>query len=435
MEKCTLAIFESIKEAVLEDEFSALKDYRVLFSRKVSSQYLSNQIQIYTISSDDIAKLKESFAQEYKEEWNQETGMTYESLTRITKFSKEEIEIIQAKFTDQKKQLNLTESIGLSSSAFLELINKLTKETIISFSEESHLKMFDHFDTDKDNLVDFKGVLGYVSLLLRGNIPDKIQTCLKITDADSKGYLEGSEVETFLDLIIRMAYLFHEDNENSKFETESSKFKEQALEICSRIAKFRATHVKELMQTEFIGKLQKLFARRKRKEAATINSSHVSAALQLLPKEYDTISEILSPVTAKTNQLGMDKEEIDDKSPLLKYLHSEDSKNEEQSKSHKAKGIQDEEKKDLDSDEGAEKKIIYTKDSNSTASKEDSDFRHPDASNNEEQGTENEETSFEAPIFTEIDPTSKQYQSYQEQTKPIRAMPPQPEGCKICIIF
>ena len=270
MEKCTLAIFELIKSTVFEDKYGAMKNYRLILQRQVCWHHLAEKVKSYKVTSEEITSLKEEFELELTQKWDQQTNLTHYTLAKMTKFSKEEIKAIQEKFLDMKKENGLSETDGLSYEVFLALITSIATERGISIREEIYCKIFEYFDMNKDNNMDFKEFLCCTSLLLRGNLPEKIDFCFKINDQGSKGYLKGEEFESFLELLTRMASIFKDEDEMEYFDRDITKFKAQAQEIFNNTQKFRPIHVQELMQTEFIERLQGVYAGRRRKETARL---------------------------------------------------------------------------------------------------------------------------------------------------------------------
>lgn len=296
MEKYTLAILESIKDIVLDGEFTAMKEYRMLFSRRVSSRYLIEKIKDYDLTAAEVIALKENFEQEVTLRWDQKSDHTYSLLSKITKFSSEEIQSIQEKYVEFKKTLPETE--GISKPVFLDLMHNIAIDRGMALSLDSYEKFFEYFDMNQDNLMDFKEFLSCASLLLRGDMQEKLEFAFKINDLKSKGYLIGIEFKSFLELVGRMAWIYKGDLEQAQFEAELANFTKEATDIYKSSRNFRLVHLQDIYKSPFIQKLQIDSTKRRRKGTAMVirdnimrNTSEMQKNLQTKSQLSDTVEE------------------------------------------------------------------------------------------------------------------------------------------------
>jgi len=176
------------------------------------------------------------YMKEFAEKWNQTDKLTHRQLEKITYFSKEEIQVLQKEFlflvedrvkhhskkpkkTGKNVLMNMESSpeIGFENynentekkndktikgitkndfSVILSLMNKRESEILTNDDLD---RIFDAFDDDKSGTLDFREFLCCMSLLIKGNINEKLEMCFSIFDRENKGYLRNEEAVRMID--------------------------------------------------------------------------------------------------------------------------------------------------------------------------------------------------------------------------------------------
>lgn len=127
--------------------------------------------------SDILAKFYNNFSKQ----WNANDKTTLRKLEKISKFSKEELEVIQPKFLAliEKQVFNKVYiQEGISTEQFLNFVKKYMEKSKISFvqkyEKDYFSKIFKGFDQDQNGFLDFRQFMCCISILLRGSLRDRL---------------------------------------------------------------------------------------------------------------------------------------------------------------------------------------------------------------------------------------------------------------------
>ena len=217
------------------------------------------------------------YLKQFAEKWNKSDKMIHRQLSKITYFTKEEIQQLQKEYNflvesqkkhhskkfDKKekkisnneeefkigeidiitheascKELNsnegktmekkekkshnrLTEKKhtkkikGITKDDFLVIMQLMNKQDNNELKSEDLDRIFDIFDDDKSGTLDFREFLCCMSLLMRGTIKEKLEMCFNVYDKDNKGYLLNEEA---IKMIEGEQYEFNSNQELFEFQ-------------------------------------------------------------------------------------------------------------------------------------------------------------------------------------------------------------------------
>eukprot|EP01137_Pigoraptor_chileana_P029287 Opistho-2@14329 len=88
----------------------------------------------------------------------------------------------------------------------------ITKYFNMDADEVFYKRLFETFDTDKNQRISFKEIVISASILETGSIEDKLDFMFKVYDEDSSGYLETKEINHILDQMLAAASAFGQDS-------------------------------------------------------------------------------------------------------------------------------------------------------------------------------------------------------------------------------
>lgn len=268
--------FTQVEKAIL---LIVHKKYDDFFEMKNDSSRITDSIT-RDISVNILQKMSEipvdekmrnqsyiEYMKEFAEKWNQTDRNTLRQLEKITYFKKEEIEMLQKEFLflleDREKHLtkkkktakhidleilkeeNLEENLaenkkitkekktmnqikGITKNDFLVIMSLMDKKKVELHTEDIE-RIFDIFDDDNSGTLDFREFLCCMSLLMRGNVQEKIEMCFNLFDKENKGYLINEEgIKMVQSLIKSLGLTINKEIEN--FEEKMDFFKNILLD-------------------------------------------------------------------------------------------------------------------------------------------------------------------------------------------------------------
>jgi Ca2+-binding EF-hand superfamily protein len=139
-------------------------------------------VSLKPLEDKKIMKLREQYKVQINKEMK-EKRMTFllEELARNTHFTSEELN----QLSSQYEQLDPTADFGINMEAFTRLYLYLFQDR--REDKQFIQQMFKAFDTNSDNLIDFKELVYGLSILLRGTVEEKLQLCFKVFDLTAAG--------------------------------------------------------------------------------------------------------------------------------------------------------------------------------------------------------------------------------------------------------
>lgn len=130
------------------------------------------------------------------------------------------------KISKEKNSLNQIK--GITKNDFLVIMSLMDKKKVELHTEDIE-RIFDIFDDDQSGTLDFREFLCCMSLLMRGNVQEKIEMCFNLFDKESKGYLINEEaIKMIQSLIKSLGLTINKEIEN--FEEKMEIFKNILLD-------------------------------------------------------------------------------------------------------------------------------------------------------------------------------------------------------------
>eukprot|EP00357_Protocruzia_adherens_P010514 CAMPEP_0115017056 /NCGR_PEP_ID=MMETSP0216-20121206/27865_1 /TAXON_ID=223996 /ORGANISM="Protocruzia adherens, Strain Boccale" /LENGTH=861 /DNA_ID=CAMNT_0002387751 /DNA_START=257 /DNA_END=2839 /DNA_ORIENTATION=+ len=282
--KAFLAIMAILKDRI-EDNTPPFKLFCNL-SELVKCPQLQETFIAISLNAAEIDRQREAIKKRRAQNWSVPENRVFSKLAKVTHFSREEIEYLQQEFTKLKSKVT-----NLRGGSFLGGGSKKNKardsgEVFASFAGRDHAHMtevaddtfhhgvkeqplednsisrqelklifqnyyekqrivgkdfsilsqdeiidrlFDVYDQDKTNSLDFREVITCLSAMTRGSIQERLELCFKLYDTDNSGYLSEEETEMMVGNLLRpyyrdLAELHSLDRKkSSEFEEESQK--------------------------------------------------------------------------------------------------------------------------------------------------------------------------------------------------------------------
>lgn len=202
------------------------------------------------------------YMKQFAEKWNKSDGSTLRQLEKITYFKKEEIEMIQKEFLfllndrenhkkkkkenkdresmkfpkfdsleeeKQKEKKTIKKIKGITKNDFVYIMSIMNKKGV-ELANEDLERIFDVFDDDNSGTLDFREFLCCMSLLMRGNVREKVEMCFNLFDKENKGYLVNEEGVRMIDSFIRsLSLMINKEIEDANEKMQSF---QQRLMIC-----------------------------------------------------------------------------------------------------------------------------------------------------------------------------------------------------------
>lgn len=90
-----------------------------------------------------------------------------------------------------------------------------------------------------------------ISLLIRGQIKEKIELCFFLFDRDRKNYLSADEVEPFLEMLMKAISISFQKDQAEFYSSRFIEFRKRALLLC-KDGKLNFTDLNEMTKDPFI---------------------------------------------------------------------------------------------------------------------------------------------------------------------------------------
>jgi len=140
-----------------------------------------------------LARKKDKYLKQMKDEvYARCYTLQQIELTRLTQFSKTELETLVGQFQELDPQM---ESLGLNFDLFSKVICSIFKW---QFDEYFMQRLFTVFDNDQDMCVDFKELIHGISVLCRGSVHQKMKLIFKVIDSNDDQLVDKVEMTKIL---------------------------------------------------------------------------------------------------------------------------------------------------------------------------------------------------------------------------------------------